>query len=52
MTIKSKNGKITAKVNGKKTASLSNDDWPAGPIAFQAGKGGMIRFRNITIIEL
>ncbi len=52
MTIKSKNGKITAKINGKKTASLSNDDWPAGPIAFQAGKGGMIRFRNITIKEL
>lgn len=52
MSIKSKNGTITAKVNGKKTASLSSDDWPAGPIAFQAGEGGTIRFKNINIKEL
>ncbi len=52
MTIKSKNGKIIAKVNGKKTATLSNDNWPAGPIALQAGETGTIKFKNIAIKEL
>ncbi len=52
MSVKSKNGRITAKVNGQKTATLKGDDWPAGYLAFQAGEGGTIRFKNINIKEL
>jgi hypothetical protein len=52
MSIKSKNGTITAKVNGKKTATLKGDDWLAGHLAFQAGAGGSVRFKNLNIKEL
>ena len=50
--IKSKNGIITAWVNGTKTAQLKGGNLGKGHIALQAGETGSIKFQLISIKEL
>ena len=47
--IKAKGNKITAWVNGQKTASIKDDKTTRGRIALQANGTGSVKFRNLIV---
>jgi len=50
--VKSKNGTVTAWINGTKTAQFKGGNLGEGHIALQAGETGTIQFQMISIKEL
>ncbi len=52
MVFTSTGGKVTVEINGVKTAEASAAKHPSGYIGLQRFKGGVIKFKNISITPL